>query len=915
MTFHAAPSLRRASYALLPGLALVLVLASPARVSNAHPAASGLPADEGSASLAALDAAVERGEMTYAAAGRQKLLFLFERGHMDAAYSLDGNRPARCATLVIEDLRQNLDRLDEGGRALYDRYVTGGGLSTTSSGGPAPNVLLVHETTHFWIEYNTTGPNVVPLLDVAPANGVPDFVEATAATMETSWQTAVITLGYNAAPGSSTTLYNGKYLVQFQAQGAYGFTTVTSGARTRIVLHNNYIGFPPNDDPDGPVLGALRVTGAHEYKHAIQRTYSLWSEGGWLELDATWMEDIVYDNVNDYYNYISGPASPFTEPQTPLDVDAFGSTGSYEDCNWQLYQTEKFGLAHMRDFWIRRQSNPGEPVMFTYDMTIQLSGSTLPDAWGEYVTWNFASGTRAGTNAYGYGEAPGYPTVPVTSSHATLPVATTPGSVAHLAANIRLITNGDGALSGQPEFTFNGAVAVAWRVSVILKDLAGNVTRVPMPLVSGAGTLLVPGADYANLQYAALVIGNPTTSGAAAAYTFSARAVAPIFVEHQRVWDTIETVSPYLIRTRVVPGTGTPNPSSVTLSYRVDGGSLSALSMTPTGNPDEYEASIPAQPVGSHVEYRIEAQSLLGDPASAPGIAGAFHAYDVVTVFEPFESAGGWTVGAPGDAATSGLWTRVVPLGTVAQPGEDFTIPPGTTCFVTANGTPGGAAGEADVDGGRTTLVSPVFDLSAGAPYSSVGVRFRRWYSNGLGAAVDDTWRVEVSNDGGTVWQTLESTTTGAETWQLVTDDLLARFGTVNQLRFRFLAEDLGAGSLIEAGIDDFELIAVPQSAVAVPGGPRGGTFALGAAWPSPSRASVSFALDLSQPSPVRARVLDASGRLVRVVTDETLRPAGSSRLVWDGRDEAGRSAGSGRYFLEVRAGDARATRTFVRVR
>ncbi len=891
------------------GIGIALVVPGPA---GAEP---GGAARGSSRSLAALDAAVEREEISYAAAGREKLLFLFERDRLDPRFSLDGDRPARCATLVLDDLGRNLDRLDDEARVLYDRHVGSTGPARAGAGSdPGIQILLVHQTSHFYIEYNTSGTHAVPLADVAPANGVPDFVEAAGEAMEQSWQTGVITLGYNAPPASSATLYNGKYLIQFQAQAAYGFTSVLSGTRTRIVLHNNYIGFPPNDDPDGAVLGALRATCAHEFKHAIQRTYSLWSEGGWLELDATWMEDIVYDNVNDYYNYIGGAGSPFTEPQTPLDMDAFGSTGSYEDCNWQHYQSEHLGLAHMRDFWIRRQNNPGEPVMFSYDQTLQLSGSTLPDAWGEYVTWNFASGARAGGNGYGYGEAVDYPTVPVTSAHGSLPVLTTVGSVAHLAANIRLIANPDGALTGQPEFTFTGAGGVSWRVSVLLKDLAGNVTRIPLPLTGGAGTLLVPGQDYANVAYAALVIGNPTVSGAAASYSFSARAVAPIFVEHQRVWDTIETIAPYTIRARILPGTGTPNPASVTLAYRVNGGELATLLMTPTGSPDEYEALIPAQDVGARVEYRIEAQSTLGDPASAPGLAGAFHAYDVVTVFEPFESAGAWTVGAAGDAATSGLWQRAVPLGTIAQPGEDFTIPPGTTCFVTANGTPGGAAGEADVDGGRTTLVSPVFDLSTGGPYASVNVRFRRWYSNGLGASVDDVWRIEVSNDGGTAWQTLETMSSGAEEWQLIEDDLLARFGTVNALRFRFLAEDQGAGSLIEAGLDDFVLIAVPQSAVAVPGNARAGAFALSAARPSPARGTVSFALDLPQAALLSARIHDAAGRVVRVLAQGTIHAAGAHRLVWDGRDGAGRSSGSGMYFLEVRTGAAREHRRFVRV-
>jgi hypothetical protein len=333
--------------------------------------------------------------------------------------------------------------------------------------------------------------------------------------------------------------------------------------------------------------------------------------------------------------------------------------------------------------------------------------------------------------------------------------------------------------------------------------------------------------------------------------------------------------------------------------------------MTATGNPDEYAAPIPQQVVGSTVEYRVEAQSTLAEQASSPGLANAYYPYDVVTVYEPFEADNGWTVGAPGDAATTGVWARLVPLGTAAQPGEDVTLSPGNTCFVTANGTPGGPLGEADVDGGATTLVSPVYDLSAGGPYTSAVVRYHRWYSNGL-SVQDDTWRVDVSNDGGTNWQSLETVTVGQEAWVPVSDDLLARFGTLGQLRFRFVASDLGTGSVIEAAVDQFEIIAVAQTGVGVAGGPIAGTLRLGPARPNPATtgSGAAFELDLPAAAPVHARVVDVRGRVVReVVPAGTMLPAGPSRISWDGRTGTGAQAAPGVYLLVVQAAGDRAER------
>jgi hypothetical protein len=216
------------------------------------------------------------------------------------------------------------------------------------------------------------------------------------------------------------------------------------------VLHPNYQGFPFNDDPDGDVLGALRVTVAHELKHAIQRMYSNWIEDNWLELDATWIEDLVYDEVNDYVNIVRLPSSPFTAPQTPLNA---GGSGSYEDCNWEHFQSQKFGADFMRQFWERRAVN-SEPVMSTYRATFEAYGVSLEDAFwsGTWVElrerlaccprrW-VRRGVQLSDSAGGR------------SAHTALPVRD--DLVGRSAPRRRRapIENPDGALSGTPEFTF-----------------------------------------------------------------------------------------------------------------------------------------------------------------------------------------------------------------------------------------------------------------------------------------------------------------------------------------------------------------------------------------------------------------------------------------------------------------------------
>ena len=100
------PSRRQARRA--PGVAAVLALAV---LAAARPSAAQ-SLGRGEASILGLDQAVARGELSYAEAARQKYFFVFDRTRMDERWNLDGGRPAKCGTLVLEELQQNLEQLD-----------------------------------------------------------------------------------------------------------------------------------------------------------------------------------------------------------------------------------------------------------------------------------------------------------------------------------------------------------------------------------------------------------------------------------------------------------------------------------------------------------------------------------------------------------------------------------------------------------------------------------------------------------------------------------------------------------------------------------------------------------------------------------------------------------------------------------
>jgi flagellar hook capping protein FlgD len=329
--------------------------------------------------------------------------------------------------------------------------------------------------------------------------------------------------------------------------------------------------------------------------------------------------------------------------------------------------------------------------------------------------------------------------------------------------------------------------------------------------------------------------------------------------------------------------------------------------MTPTGNPNEFRANIPGQPAAI-VHYWFSASDNYGASSTDPLVAPVRAVYTFLagpasTVFaQTMESDPGWTVGATGDNAITGVWQRVNPNGTLVNgeqcaPEDDHSPGSGTVCWVTGNGAPAEDAGLNDVDGGRTTLTTNVFDATAG--HYPV-VEYYRWFTNNLGGEPGiDPWRTYLSNNGGTTWVAVENTTQSANSWQRILffiDDYMTP--TAN-IRMRFVAQDSLNGSLVEAGIDDFRLLNYPVTLAVDDGDGVSGSLALAAPMPNPALYRTTLRFTLPATGRAALRVYDLSGRAVRTLADGTLE-AGPHAIEWNGRDDGGRVVAAGPYFVRL---------------
>ena len=260
----------------------------------------------------------------------------------------------------------------------------------------------------------------------------------------------------------------------------------------------------------------------------------------------------------------------------------------------------------------------------------------------------------------------------------------------------------------------------------------------------------------------------------------------------------------------VEPALEEPEPGTGMLHYSVDGGSFTSLPMTETA-PNEYDAVFPAIPCESIVAYYFSAETTGGETSTSPLDApdqtyGAVSAVELVISFsDDFETDQGWEIL---DEASDGQWERrdPVPLEVCdrGNPGSDADG--SGFCYVTDDDT---IVCNSDVDNGTTTLTSPVMDASG---EGDVLITYYRWFDDSLGETpFTEVFTVEVSDDGGASWTTLEIVGPGgpeaAGGWIFKQFDLAATgIEPTDQFRIRFIAQDLDDPSIVEAGVDGVQL-------------------------------------------------------------------------------------------------------------
>jgi hypothetical protein len=133
-----------------------------------------------------------------------------------------------------------------------------------------------------------------------------------------------------------------------------------------LVLDNDY---SPFEFPGTKPLADLRVTFAHEYNHILQFGYDAYQDPWFAEASATWMEDQVFNGINDYLRYVRRWVKLFDTPLTANSIKEYGNAV------WNQWLARRYGSAIVRKAWAGSiDAKPGGFSVASYERALRASG-------------------------------------------------------------------------------------------------------------------------------------------------------------------------------------------------------------------------------------------------------------------------------------------------------------------------------------------------------------------------------------------------------------------------------------------------------------------------------------------------------------------------------------------------------------
>ena len=276
------------------------------------------------------------------------------------------------------------------------------------------------------LHYTTSGYHAVNNSDINE-NNIPDYIDSVAIVFKNVTNTLHNKMGYLLPPSDGhyssirdkggsehydvyirnlSSRYYGYVQPEEFAQGNGDNEQSTilkevNAFTSYMAIRNNYKNFPLNN------LNALKVTIAHEYYHAIQFGYDGWEKPWLLESSAVWMEEEIYDEINDCYQYMK---EWFDFPHRSLDESGYHWYGSF--IFFEYIEQHLGGNSIIREILNQSaifDSREIDGSHLAIDKALNKLGHSFQKALNGMSIANFIMSSRPNAGDFSYEEADSYP--------------------------------------------------------------------------------------------------------------------------------------------------------------------------------------------------------------------------------------------------------------------------------------------------------------------------------------------------------------------------------------------------------------------------------------------------------------------------------------------------------------------------
>jgi len=633
-------------------------------------------------------------------------------------------RAERCLTSLHRDLKRDWKKLASATQQVLAKEISRPIL--------AEEGLFPSAGGHFTIHYATWGVDAPDLTD-ADQNGTPDWVEKVGEVFDHVYQVEVVAMGYRPPPGTRYDVY----LLDLTTQGVYGYTTTTGSVTVssasyieidRAFTDPMYGSYTP--------LESLSVTAAHEYHHAVQFGYNYYFDVWYAEATATWMEDEVFDSVNQLYDYLPS----YLAHSSTISLNGHADGGS-EYGRWIFNRSlaERHSPVLVKDIWTQLAATavPGDgsdiPIFPVIETVLGRNGSTLSGEFSGFAETLYPADWT--THRSDLSQIPAVAPIatfsqfPVTLSAASASVATLPH---YSFAFYRFLPSA--TAPADLRLTLSN-VTTGTDVVALKKGTDGSIARYPLDRQSG--TITVPSFKSAQTAEVQLLVSNSSSSDGAKV-SFSSNAVA------------------------VKPGaptgvSATAGNAQATVSFTPpasDGGGA-ITSYTVTASPGSITAAAGASPItvtglanGTAYTFTVAATNSAGTgAASAPsGSVTPFIAKHTLTL--TFAGTGGGSVNggvscSKGTSCAPVQFVEDATVNLIPTPDADSLFG-GWSSACTVNGTACDVAMDGDKTVTTTFNASPPLRILGGGNY----IMISEAYASAANDAVIQT-RARLFDDGG----------------------------------------------------------------------------------------------------------------------------------------------------------------------